>query len=81
MGINLFGLVLTYSQLGLIFNLFASLGWLAQSIWLYIPKTNPSHPRNVTMVVDKQNLHYKKQIWFNFLWLVLLCVGFLLQLL
>lgn len=76
MEINLFGLILSFTQFGLILNFFAGFGWLIQNIIAYNEKID-SRPMRLYY---KQVKHYKLQKGLNILWLVLLSVGFLLQL-
>jgi len=77
MEINIFGLILSSSQLGLILNFLAGLGWLIQNIISYNEKIY-SYP---IKLYSKQVIYYKTQKGLNILWLSLLCIGFSIQLL
>jgi len=76
MTINIFGLIFSYAQLGLVLNLVAGVGWLIQNITEYNEKIN-SHP---VRPYSEQVNHFKRQKGLNILWLFLLCIGFFLQL-
>mgnify|MGYP001584684111 CR=1 FL=1 len=64
------------SQIGLLLNFIAGLGWAIQTF----RESHKNVKGKVLQLYEEQQKRYKKERDRNVIWLVLLCLGFLLQL-